>query len=236
MFTTLPRAILALVVVLSFAGVGSAGQLRVGVYYGGGAVSIGARYYGGFGYYGGLGYYGGFARINYGYPYFGYGYGWPSWGYYGYYGPRYYYPSWSLAFAPSYYYWPTAYCYYTPVVANYPVTTTIITRATPAEPTTAPSDELPAPSGSRSFRYDGDRPAAPKVERIPPARDLDIPMVPDLPATPGVPKLGPSPADMQVASRAATVTKKYTYPAYGEDRLSKPAPRDDKPALIRREK
>jgi hypothetical protein len=241
MFTTIRKAALALVVTVAFAGVAAAGHG-----YGGVHVHVGG-YHGGFAHYGGYhGHYYGHAHFGYyghaHYGYYGHAHYGPNWGFYGYHWPHYYgsywpryYTSFSLSIAPAYYYAPAPVYYYSgPVVTTYAAEpATIVTRANTPERIPAPRDELPAPTESKSFRYDGDRPAAPPVERIRPARDLEVPKIPELP---GVPKLGPSPADMAIAIPAGTVTKKYTYQAYGEDRLSKLSPRDDKSALIRRDK
>jgi hypothetical protein len=191
-------------------------------------------------FHGGFAHSGGFHSHSFNHVHFGFGhvhYG-PNWGFYGYYAP-YYYPWFSLSFGPAYYSSPAPVYYYSsPVISTYATApATIVTQSSPAEKIPAPrADLLPAPTESSSFRYDGDRPAAPPVERIPPARDLDVPKLPELPAPPPAPRLGPSPSDMAVAVPATSVTKKYTYSAYGEDRLTKPGPRDDKTVLIRRDK
>jgi hypothetical protein len=241
MFTTLRKAALALVVTVAFAGVAAAAphggvHAHAGGYHGGSAHYGG--YHGGFAHYGG--YHGNYYRHAH-YGYYGHAHYGPYWGFYGY-APYYsgyywpsYYSSYSLSVGPAYYYAPApAYYYSSPVISTYAAEpATIVTRASTPERIPAPRDELPAPTESKSFRYDGDRPAAPPVERIPPARELDVPKVPELP---GVPRLGPTPADMAITVPASSVTKKYAYQAYGEDRLAKPSPRDDKSVLIRRDR
>jgi hypothetical protein len=226
---TFRRAAVAMAVILSIASISTAGHVHGGVHMGGGA-----HFHGGFAHYGHGGFHYGYPHYHYGFGYTHYHYG-PHWGFYGYYAP-YYYPSFSLSFGPAYYYAP-AYYYSSPVVATYTAApATVVTQARTAERIPAPRQELPVPAESRSFRYDGDRPAAPPVERIPPARELDAPKVPELPSPPAVPRLGPSPSDMAVATPALSVTKKYTYQAYGEDRLAKPSPREAKTVVIRRDK
>jgi hypothetical protein len=98
-----------------------------------------------------------------------------------------------------------------------------------ASTTSSDIELLPAPS---TFRYDGDRSTTPPVDRIPPAK-IDVPKVPPLPMPPDVPKLGPSPNELKVSTPSPDAKKKYSYPAYGEDREPK---RDDKTLLIRRDK
>lgn len=181
-------------------------------------------YYGGFGYRGT--YWGGYGFRGYGFG-ISYGYGfrpafYPSYSYSYYYAPPVYsYYSAPVYYAPTYYAPPVYYslpnygCGYYPIAMNGPA----------ANP---PATQLPAPAAageSKSFRYDGgpDKPA----ERIPPAREADLPPVPTVPADPMVPKLGPTPTERNVS---IPVRKKVTYPAYGDDR--KP-PRDDKSLLIR---
>src|SRR5262249_21345434 len=158
-----------------------------------------------------------YPHYHYGYGYAHYHYGYPRWGFYGYYGPELYYPSISLSFAPAYYGYSSTPAYYydsSPVVTTYANSPAAITSTASApERIPAPRAELPPPSESKWFRYDGDRPAAPPVELIPPARDLDVPKVPELPRPPAVPKLGPSPSDLPIAVAATAVTKKYSYPA-----------------------
>lgn len=68
----------------------------------------------------------------------------------------------------------------------------------------------------QSFDYDGG-PAKP-VQKIPPARLEEPAAIPTLPKLPGVPKLGPSPAEFKISEPAPAAQKKYAYPAYGEDR------------------
>jgi len=193
---------------------------------------FGMRFYGGYGYYGGFGYgyqpysYFGYRPYSYfgyrPYSYFGY---WPySYSYFApslsFYAPRYYsYPVYSYWYdLPPVYYSVPSY-YYSPIVIYSPIAS--------ASPST---DERR--NGTTTFRYDGDRPTTPPVERIPPAK-IDVPTVPELPKPPAVPNLGPSPTERMVSAPLPTVKKKYSYPAYGEDR--EPA-RDDKSLLIRRDK
>ncbi len=220
------KAILALAAALLFGGYAAAGHGAVHVHAGGG------HYHGGFGSYGGVHY-------HYGYSHYGHG-----WGYYGYIGPG-YSAAFSVAVAPAYYYPAPPMAVYTtpplavnsaPAVSNISPAPEIVAKPIEINRQAArPSAELPQPTESKSFRYDGDRPAAPPVERIPPARNLDVPPVPKVPAAPPVPKLGPSPVDMSVSVSATVVQKRYVYAAYGEDRLAKPTPRDEKSQLIRRD-
>jgi len=162
-------------------------------------------------------------RGGYSYGYSSYYYG-PSFSYYSapiysYYTPAFSYyapPVYSYYYSPAYYSTPRFYSYSSPIVTYgdfYPMS---LPRKTV---------EAPQP---KSFRYDGG-PAKPS-EKIPPARLEVPPPVPNLPADPAVPKLGPSPVDMKVSLPAPAAKKKYAYPAYGEDR--QPV-RDDKTLLIR---
>ena len=162
--------------------------------------------------------------------YGGYGLGYTSY----YYGPRFSYYS-----APYYSYYTPAFSYYAPPVYSYYYSPAYFSvprfyyysspLATYGDfyPMSLTQERLAAPQ-PKSFRYDGG-PAKP-TQKIPPARLEEPAPIPNLPAAPGVPKLGPSPADMKVSLPAPAAKKKYTYLAYGEDRL--PA-RDDKTLLIR---
>jgi hypothetical protein len=246
MLTALRKAAVALVVTLSIASISIAAPGHGGGHMGGGHMggghmggvhmAGGAHFHGGITHVGNAGFHTHFGfphnHFAFGYAHFHYG---PSWGFYGS-----YYPWFSLSIGgPAYYYAPAPVYYYSsPVVATYTAApTTIVTQSSTAERIPAPTAELPFPAESKPFRYDGDRPAAPPVERIPPARDLEVPKLPEVPTPPlPGPRLGPSPSDMAVSVPATTVTKKYSYPAYGEDRLTKPSPREDKTALIRRDK
>lgn len=203
------------------------------------AYRYGGRYYGGYAYRGGVGYHGGYGHYHYGYRPYAYGY--RSYAYYGhrpysygfglsfgYYGPRYSYgyPYYSFNSYPFYssYYYPSAYYSAPPVYYGSPYVIYTSVGSNTAD------DDVAIPNQS-TFRYDGDRSTTPPVERIPPAK-IDVPVLPELPAPPSVPKLGPSPTELKVSTPAPATKKKYSYPAYGEDRA--PA-RDDKTLLIRRD-